>query len=195
MAPFPPPVAGRSASSATQDAMTIQSRMHGHGMAAVQTNNKENIHDKRTGRAAKELDFTHEIRTPQENEPLAEMFLFLSMIQDNLRRLDEQRKHQIDELDQRVRERTADLEEEVKTIEAQSGAILELSTPVIEAWDDILVLPLIGTIDTARTQQIIDHLLDSIARTQASVVIMDITGVPVVDTKVADHLLKSVEAA
>ena len=54
---------------------------------------------------------------------------------------------------------------------------------------------MIGTIDTARAQQIIDQLLDSISKTQAEVGIMDITGVPVVDTSVADHLLKSVEAA
>lgn len=80
-------------------------------------------------------------------------------------------------------------------IAQQSRAISELSTPVIQIWDQILVLPLIGTIDTARAQQIVENLLVSIVRMQASVVIMDVTGVPVVDTKVANHLLQTTEAA
>jgi rsbT co-antagonist protein RsbR len=80
-------------------------------------------------------------------------------------------------------------------IAQQSMAIRELSTPVIQIWDDILVLPLIGTVDTQRAQQVIENLLDSIVKTQASVAIMDITGVPVVDTMVANHLLSTINAA
>lgn len=80
-------------------------------------------------------------------------------------------------------------------IAQQSMAIRELSTPVIEAWEGILVLPLIGTIDTHRAQQIVESLLDSIVSTQASVAIMDITGVLVVDTMVGDHLLNTISAA
>lgn len=82
-----------------------------------------------------------------------------------------------------------------RLLSQQSQAILELSTPVIQIWDEILVLPLIGTVDTARAQQIIENLLDSIVTSQASVAIIDITGVPVVDTKVADHFIKTIEAA
>jgi anti-anti-sigma regulatory factor len=100
-----------------------------------------------------------------------------------------------EELELRVKQRTAELEEKMETIAAQSTTILELSTPVIGIWDKILILPLIGTIDTRRAQQIIDNLLEAIVNSQASAVIMDITGVPVVDTKVANHFLKSVEAA
>jgi PAS domain S-box-containing protein len=80
-------------------------------------------------------------------------------------------------------------------IAQQSSAISELLTPVIQVWDEILVLPLIGTIDTLRAQQIVENLLESIVRMQALVVIMDVTGVPVVDTKVANHLLQTTEAA
>jgi rsbT co-antagonist protein RsbR len=78
---------------------------------------------------------------------------------------------------------------------AQQSTINELATPVIQIWDDILILPLIGTIDTHRAQQIIENLLDSIVKTQASMTIMDITGVPVVDTVVAKHLLSTINAA
>lgn len=80
-------------------------------------------------------------------------------------------------------------------IEQQSRALQELSTPVIKVWHGVLVLPLIGTVDTARGQQITENLLQSIVTTQASVAIIDITGVPVVDTMVAGHFLKTIQAA
>jgi PAS domain S-box-containing protein len=79
-------------------------------------------------------------------------------------------------------------------IAQQSRAIQELSTPVIEVSEDILVLPLIGAIDTARAQRIVESLLETIVEKQASVVIMDITGVPVIDTAVANHLITTVSA-
>jgi anti-anti-sigma regulatory factor len=100
-----------------------------------------------------------------------------------------------DALEQRVRERTSELEQKVETIAAQSSTILELSTPVIGIWNRIVILPLIGTVDTRRAQQIVKNLLESIVEKQAAVAIIDITGVPVVDTKVADHFLKTIEAA
>jgi PAS domain S-box-containing protein len=79
-------------------------------------------------------------------------------------------------------------------IAQQSRAIQELSTPVIEVWEDILVLPLIGVIDTGRAQRIVESLLEAIVEKQASVVIMDITGVPIIDTGVANHLIMTVSA-
>jgi len=79
-------------------------------------------------------------------------------------------------------------------IAQQSLAIMELSTPVIEVWEDILVLPLIGAIDTARAQRVVENLLETIVEKQASVVIMDITGVPLIDTAVANHLIMTVSA-
>jgi rsbT co-antagonist protein RsbR len=77
----------------------------------------------------------------------------------------------------------------------QHAAILELSTPVIQIYDGILVLPLIGTIDSARTRQIMENLLARVVETQSEVVILDLTGVSVVDTAVANHLMKTVQAA
>ena len=80
-------------------------------------------------------------------------------------------------------------------LQRQRDEILELSTPVIQVWDKILVLPIIGTLDTLRATRLTEGLLDSIARSQAEVAILDISGVPTIDTQVAQHLLKTVQAA
>ena len=80
-------------------------------------------------------------------------------------------------------------------ISRQQQDMLELSTPVVKLWDGILALPLIGTLDSARTQVVMESLLQRIVETGASVAIIDITGVPTVDTLVAQHLLKTVTAA
>jgi rsbT co-antagonist protein RsbR len=77
----------------------------------------------------------------------------------------------------------------------QQHELLELSTPVVELWDGVLALPLIGTLDSARTQVVMETLLDKIVKTGAPIAIIDITGVPTVDTLVAQHLLKTVAAA
>jgi rsbT co-antagonist protein RsbR len=80
-------------------------------------------------------------------------------------------------------------------INRQQQEMLELSTPVVELWDGILALPLIGTLDSARTQVVMESLLQRIVETGSSIAIIDITGVPTVDTLVAQHLLKTVAAA
>ncbi|MES2263717.1 MAG: STAS domain-containing protein [Pseudomonadota bacterium] len=77
----------------------------------------------------------------------------------------------------------------------QQQELLELSTPVVQLWRDVLALPLIGTLDSARTQVVMESLLQKIVETGASIAIIDITGVPTVDTLVAQHLLKTVAAA
>ena len=77
----------------------------------------------------------------------------------------------------------------------QQQDMLELSTPVVELWDGVLALPLIGTLDSARTQVAMENLLEKIVQTGAGIAIVDITGVPTVDTLVAQHLLKTVAAA
>ena len=77
----------------------------------------------------------------------------------------------------------------------QQQDMLELSTPVVTLWDGVLALPLIGTLDSARTQVVMESLLEKIVETGASIAIIDITGVPTVDTLVAQHLLKTVAAA
>ena len=80
-------------------------------------------------------------------------------------------------------------------IARQQQEMLELSTPVVELWDNILALPLIGTLDSARTQVVMESLLQRIVDTGAAIAIIDITGVATVDTLVAQHLLKTVAAA
>ena len=77
----------------------------------------------------------------------------------------------------------------------QQQELLELSTPVVQLWQGILALPLIGTLDSARTQVVMENLLQKIVETGASIAIIDITGVPTVDTLVAQHLLKTIAAA
>jgi len=77
----------------------------------------------------------------------------------------------------------------------QQKSLLELSTPVIQVWEEILILPLIGSIDSARALQIMENLLESIVKTESSVVIIDITGVPTVDTEVANRLMGTMQAA
>ena len=80
-------------------------------------------------------------------------------------------------------------------ISRQQQELLELSTPVVRLWENVLALPLIGTLDSARTQIVMQNLLDAIVQTRSDFAIIDITGVPVVDTLVAQHLLKTVAAA
>ncbi|HYC04898.1 MAG TPA: STAS domain-containing protein [Azospirillaceae bacterium] len=77
----------------------------------------------------------------------------------------------------------------------QQQEIAELSTPVVQLWTGVLALPLIGTLDSARTQVVMENLLQSIVDAEAEIAIIDITGVPTVDTLVAQHLLKTVAAA
>jgi rsbT co-antagonist protein RsbR len=77
----------------------------------------------------------------------------------------------------------------------QQREIAELSTPVVKLWDGILALPLIGTLDSQRTQIVMENLLQTIVEDEAEIAIIDITGVPTVDTLTAQHLLKTVAAA
>jgi rsbT co-antagonist protein RsbR len=81
-----------------------------------------------------------------------------------------------------------------EVINRQQEELLELSTPVVKLWDGILALPMIGTLDSARTQVVMESLLQKIVETESQIAIIDITGVPTVDTLVAQHLLKTVTA-
>jgi rsbT co-antagonist protein RsbR len=80
-------------------------------------------------------------------------------------------------------------------IARQQRELLELSTPVVRLWEGILALPLIGTLDSERTQTVMETLLEEIVNSGAEIAIIDITGVPTVDTLVAQHLIKTVAAA
>ncbi|MCO8164937.1 STAS domain-containing protein [Pseudomonas sp. 21LCFQ010] len=79
-------------------------------------------------------------------------------------------------------------------IKRQQEELLELSTPVVKLWDGVLALPMIGTLDSQRTQMVMESLLQRIVDTGSEIAIIDITGVPTVDTLVAQHLLKTVTA-
>ena len=80
-------------------------------------------------------------------------------------------------------------------IRRQQRDLIELSTPVVKLWDGVVALPLIGTLDSERTQVVMESLLERIVETNSTMAIIDITGVPTVDTLVAQHLLKTVAAA
>jgi rsbT co-antagonist protein RsbR len=81
-----------------------------------------------------------------------------------------------------------------EVIRRQGEEMLELSTPVIQLWDGILAMPIIGTLDSARTQVVMEALLQQVVATRSPIAILDITGVPTVDTLTAQHLLKTVAA-
>jgi rsbT co-antagonist protein RsbR len=81
-----------------------------------------------------------------------------------------------------------------RVIRQQQQDMLELSTPVVQIWDRIICLPVIGTLDSRRTQLMMERLLERIVRSRAEVAILDITGVPTVDTQVANYLIKTVNA-
>ncbi|SAL34752.1 STAS domain-containing protein [Caballeronia humi] len=85
--------------------------------------------------------------------------------------------------------------ERQQVIERQQQELLDLTTPVVKLWDSIVALPLIGTLDSERTQVVMEGLLNAIVDNEAAIAIIDITGVPTVDTLVAQHLLKTVAAA
>lgn len=94
-----------------------------------------------------------------------------------------------------LEEKLAKIEEQQRTILRQQDDLLELSSPVTKVWDNILILPVIGTLDSQRAQIMMENLLHKIVDTGCTISILDITGVPTVDTQVANHLLKTVTSA
>lgn len=96
---------------------------------------------------------------------------------------------------QRIRQQELDLEIKAETIARQAEAIRELSTPILEVWDNVIVMPIIGVIDTRRSVEIMTSLLDNVARARTKWVIIDITGVEVVDTGTGEYLIKVCRAA
>ncbi|MEQ8404684.1 MAG: STAS domain-containing protein [Oceanicaulis sp.] len=86
------------------------------------------------------------------------------------------------------------IEHREKVIERQRAEMIELSSPVVELWKGILAIPLIGALDSARAQEVMENLLEAIVERQAEIVIVDITGVRTVDTQVAQHLLRTAAA-
>ena len=93
-----------------------------------------------------------------------------------------------------TRDETERVERE-RLLQRQRDEILELSTPVMQVWDRVLVLPIIGTLDSVRAARLTENLLQRIASDQAAIVILDISGVPMIDTAVAQHLFKTIQGA
>jgi rsbT co-antagonist protein RsbR len=87
-----------------------------------------------------------------------------------------------------------ELEEKLATIEVQRAAIRELSTPIIEVWDGVLCLPVVGVLDSTRSAEMTEALLSSIVEKKADCAIIDITGIQVMDTGTADHFLRMARA-
>ena len=95
---------------------------------------------------------------------------------------------------ERVTALEAEITSQIEIIQAQNAMLDELAVPVIQVWEDILLLPLVGAIESRRAAQVMENLLESVGRTSAQIVIIDITGVPVVDTSVASYLIRAVQA-
>ncbi len=95
-----------------------------------------------------------------------------------------------------AKQRTAELERErLETIERQRMAIADLSAPIMDVWDGVIALPVIGLVDTQRSVELTERLLERISTSGARAVIVDVTGVDVVDTATANHLLQMIRAA
>jgi rsbT co-antagonist protein RsbR len=94
----------------------------------------------------------------------------------------------------RAEESNRDLEAKLETIERQQAAIRELSTPLIEVWSGVLCLPVVGIVDSVRSAEMTEALLEAIVAKQARIAIIDITGIDVMDTKTADHFIKMAKA-
>jgi anti-anti-sigma regulatory factor len=98
-------------------------------------------------------------------------------------------------LEATIEERTADIRDKLLLIERQQEMLLLLSTPVIPIWDGVLVLPLIGAIDARRASQIMETALHAVVRHRARILILDVTGAPLVDAEGADSLARTARAA
>jgi rsbT co-antagonist protein RsbR len=81
-----------------------------------------------------------------------------------------------------------------EALSRRAQEILDISTPVVQVWEGIILAPIIGTLDSQRTQQLTEKILDGIVETRSTVALIDITGVPAVDTQTARHLIESISA-
>jgi anti-anti-sigma factor len=135
------------------------------------------IADQMSAAVTGSFDFT--IRTSSSAPALQKLSLMLNFLVDSTRRNLEE-----------VREKNQQLAVQLDTIEQQRRAIQELSTPILQLWEGILVLPVIGFVDSVRSQQMMERILEEIVERQARHVIIDVTGVAVMDTQTADYFTK-----
>ncbi len=146
------------------------------------------IEDVLSSVAAGELD--RRVKTDVEDDLTGIEEAINILIEDLTYELKQSKKMK-DELEEKL----GKIQEQQKTIVQQQEDLMELSSPVTKVWDNILILPVIGTLDSQRTQIMMENLLQKIVETGCINAILDITGVPTVDTQVANHLLKTVTAA
>jgi anti-anti-sigma regulatory factor len=129
-------------------------------------------------------DFSVRVEIPEKEDEFTALSVELERMTDDLI-----------EANKVSEERMARLQAAVEEKERLLKTVGELSSPVIQVWENVLVMPLVGAIDSARATRITEDLLTGITRYQAEIVIIDITGVPVVDTSVANHLIQTIRAA
>jgi anti-anti-sigma regulatory factor len=129
-------------------------------------------------------DFSVRVEIPEKEDEFTALSVELERMTDDLI-----------EANKVSEERMARLQAAVEEKERLLKTVGELSSPVIQVWENVLVMPLVGAIDSARATRITEDLLTGITKYQAEIVIIDITGVPVVDTSVANHLIQTIRAA
>jgi anti-anti-sigma factor len=137
----------------------------------------DDIADQMSASVQGTFDFT--VRSSSNAPALQKLSLMLNFLLDSTRRNLEE-----------VREKNQQLAGQLDTIEQQRRAIQELSTPILQLWEGILVLPVIGFVDSVRSQQMMERILEEIVERQARHVIIDVTGVAVMDTQTADYFTK-----
>ena len=148
----------------------------------------ERVEDVLTSIAAGELDARIESDVEDDFSGIEKAIdLLIGDLTDELR--------QREKIQKELESKLSKIQEQQKTILQQQEDLLELSSPVSKVWDNILILPVIGTLDSQRTQVMMENLLQKIVDTGCTISILDITGVPTVDTQVANHLLKTVTSA
>lgn len=148
----------------------------------------EHIEDVLSSVAAGDLDLRIE---SEIEDDLTGVEQAINLLIDDLTHELKKSKKMKDDLEEKLMK----IQEQQKTILQQQEDLMELSSPVTKVWDNILILPVIGTLDSQRTQIMMENLLHKIVETGCTISILDITGVPTVDTQVANHLLKTVTSA
>lgn len=136
-------------------------------------------------------DFDQKLEILDADDTLTGLEMGINFMIVDLRQIEKLNREQREALMAQQR----DLEAKLVTIEQQAAAIRELSTPIMEIWNDVLVLPIVGVVDTSRSMDIMTTLLENLTERQSRCVIIDITGVEIVDTRTADYLIKVVRAA
>ncbi|MDI1478388.1 STAS domain-containing protein [Polyangium sp. y55x31] len=129
------------------------------------------------------------------NDSLSDAYKKLASFQKELESSREALRQANEQLEEKVRERTLELTDKLAKIEEQQQTIRALFTPVIQVWDRILVLPIVGGLDARRASDMMGSLLETVVDTQSTFVVLDLTGVDDVDAETADHLVKMSRAA